>query len=186
MRGVRTSPSGVPLLNDMLSRVRASSRTPLLAFVNADIVLGPSFGRAMEAVCAVFDEGTPFLVIGRRFDVSLEAPLDFDDPAWVDRLDAAAAAPGAHMQNELYKDYFVFSRSLWGDADVPPLTVGRAAVDDWIVKSGLLRGPVVDISLAVPAFHANHSYWHVAGGQEVRAMPGCCAPTLSLSLCYLS
>ena len=51
--------------------------------------------------------------------------------------------------------------------DLPPLVVGRAFWDNWIVSKVLeARQPVVDVSAAVMAVHQNHDYGHVPQGKQ--------------------
>ena len=62
-------------------------------------------------------------------------------------------------------DYFVFTKGLW--PDMPGLALGRTAWDNWLAARPLADGiPVVDATPAVLAVHQNHTYQHVAGGQD--------------------
>lgn len=60
------------------------------------------------------------------------------------------------------------SRSLCFESDdVPPLAVGRARFDDWMVRDVNDRYlPVVDITRAANVLHQNHNYNHVLGGKS--------------------
>lgn len=53
---------------------------------------------------------------------------------------------------------------------IPPLAVGRAGIDDWIVKNAIVsnRG-VVDITPASTVYHQIHSYSHVGGASQAWA-----------------
>lgn len=185
---VETTEQGVPLLDDMLTELAAVTEDGVFAFVNADIVLTPGLARVLDAACAAFGLGDPFLVIGQRFDVPLSEAIDFgvghgggvdvdgQASSWVDVVARLESSDSAFLNNKYYKDYFVFPRSLFqynneeeegddGSVTVPPLVVGRAGVDDWIVKAALLSGsPVIDASGAATAYHQIHTYTHVTGG----------------------
>jgi len=62
-------------------------------------------------------------------------------------------------------DVFVFTRDMY--AHVPPLALGRAWFDQWLIKDALLHGiPVVDVTKIARAIHQQHDYGHIAGGQR--------------------
>jgi hypothetical protein len=61
-------------------------------------------------------------------------------------------------------DWFVFPAGLY--TDVPPLALGRACFDNWLVWQARQRGPVVDATQSVVAAHIRHGYEHLAGGKD--------------------
>lgn len=168
----------------MILKAKQHSRYQLLSFLNADIVLpckkrstllGSAFTRAaddfvdtLQAICAAFNADDQVLVIGRRFDIPLNDSVAFDDTARTAQLlEDLTREPQAFLQNNLYKDYFFFNRILWAEDEVPTLAIGRAGIDDWMVKSALVkRAAVVDITPAATVYHQIHNYGHVAGGQK--------------------
>jgi len=91
----------------------------------------------------------------------VRSELDFagDKPLRADQL------PPGHPGHHTAIDVFVFNRGMY--VDVPPLALGRAWFDQWLIKAALAQQlPVVDASIVAPVLHQNHDYSHVAGGAE--------------------
>ncbi|NCA11920.1 hypothetical protein EBR56_08970 [bacterium] len=152
---------GPPRVDDLFAKARAASRADLIAYVNADIMLLPDWRAAVNRVAEVVSGD--MLVIGRRTDLDVIAPIDVADPlARIDLLDRATRVgkPAARV----CKDYFVFRREDF--QHVPPFTLGRAFWDNWMVHDARARGvPVVDVTECATAVHQNHDYAHLAGGR---------------------
>ncbi len=154
---VARSARGAPRLDDLLAQTQTLATTPLAAYVNADIVLLDDFFRAVEAV-----REFPCLLVGQRRDLDVRDPIDFADPGWAGRLRERALAEGRRA-GKYGLDYFVFPRGLL--REIPPLTIGRIAWDNWLAYHARASGiPVVDATDAVAAIHQNHDYGHLAGG----------------------
>jgi hypothetical protein len=150
------NPRGTPLLNHAFDRARRVARHPVLAFVNADIVLLPNFPAAVAQL-----PPEPFLMVGQSRNVPIEERIAFDAPGVADRLEALWRA--GSPRGPFAMDYFVFPRDLYGD--LPPFVVGRARYDNWLVWCALKAGArVVDASVYVTAIHQAHDYSHVPGG----------------------
>src|SRR5207247_1847879 len=92
-----------------------------------DIVLMRDF---IDAVDRVASGKRVFLMIGQRTDLDVVEPLRFDDAEWQDSLRGAARARG-RLHGAFGIDYFVFTRGLFDP--IPPLIIGRAAIDNWLV-----------------------------------------------------
>src|SRR5712691_11902394 len=65
---------GTPLLDDLLRRAREFARTPLLCYVNSDIILLQEFVDAVSAIHAQFPK---FLGVAHRLNIELTETLDF-------------------------------------------------------------------------------------------------------------
>jgi hypothetical protein len=158
LRDIHRSELGTPLLNDLLNRARKVTTTPMLAYVNSDIILLQEF---QDAVTAVHSRFSKFLAVAYRWEIDLRSELDFagDKPLRADQL------PPGHPGHHTAIDVFVFNRGMY--VDVPPLALGRAWFDQWLIKDALLRGiPVVDVTKIARAIHQQHDYGHIAGGQR--------------------
>ncbi len=158
LRDIQRSELGTPLLNDLLNRAREVAKTPLLAYVNCDIILLQEF---QDAVLAAHRQFSQFLAVAYRWEIDLCTEIDFADdrPLRVDQL--PAGRPGHHTAI----DVFVFHREMYGD--VPPLVLGRAWFDQWLIKDALLDDvPVVDVTRVARAIHQQHDYGHIEGGQR--------------------
>ena len=144
---------GTPLINSVFSIAQEFARYQLMCFVNADIILMSDFLPAVQRI-----HKHPFLMIGQRWDLDLNEPVNFDDTRWEPWLRARLAEHGK-LHPETGICYFVFTRGLYEDA--PPLAIGRTGDDNWIVyKARSLKVPVVDATKVITAVHQNHDYSH--------------------------
>ena len=157
LRGVATTEYGTPLLSSAFALAREAARSRVLAYVNADIVLLRDFVTAVGHIR--FDR---FLCLGRRWNVSLREPIDFDGP-YEQRLRALVAERGELALPDAI-DYFVFDRD--GPlTDLPRFVVGRPGWDNWMIyRARSLRIPVVDATRSITAIHQQHGYEHVPEG----------------------
>lgn len=153
---VATSPAGAPMFDDVIAQGQALATRPTVCFINADIVLTPEWMRAVQANVR---SGRPFLMVGRRWNLDVLAPLPFDQPDWSDQLVRRAKAEGKLATN-MYIDYFVFPRG--SIPPLPPFVIGRPGYDNWLLWSTRKRGvALVDATEAAPVIHQNHDYSHI-------------------------
>lgn len=158
--GLRHEPSieanefGTPLMSSLFERGQRLATHDLVCYVNCDIVLGGYFTRAIERISF-----RRFLMVGRRWDVDVPAPLDFDDPSWEERLKEHAHANGV-LDIRPAIDYFVFPRGQW--EQLPPFAVGRTTWDNYLIHDARKRRiAVVDATPSVLAVHQSHDLGHV-------------------------
>lgn len=144
---------GTPLVDSLFAQAERLASSPILCYVNADIILMSDLIAALE--CA---RGLPlFLMVGKRTDLDISEPLDFSSPSWETELRARARREG-RMRPSNWIDYFLFSRGLYRDS-VPPFAVGRTAWDNWLVyHARRSNATVIDATSAVLAVHQNHGY----------------------------
>ena len=157
--GVARTPGGTPLVSSMFDLARRNSSSPLLACVNADILLMPDF---VQGALDAARQARRFLIVGQRWDLNVLEPLDFS-PGWPERL-----RERAHSQGKLHRasgsDYFIFPRDCF--VDMPPFAIGRAGWDNWMIYAGRRNGwPVIDATPSIEVVHQNHDYSHLPGGQ---------------------
>ena len=149
---------GTPLVSALFEAAERLSDSPLMCYVNADIIL---MSDLMAAVRQVGSRNSA-LVVGRRVDLDMHDPWDFDHPDWEERLRVHAAGHGV-LHSVTGIDYFLYSRGLWGS--LPPFAIGRTAWDNWLIYRARARGArVIDASRAVTAIHQNHDYRHHPNG----------------------
>jgi hypothetical protein len=150
---IRRNEHGTPLLDSAFEAARTASRSPLLAYVNADIILFDDFLDAAKRLPSTH------LMIGSRWNVALHERLDFGQ-GWQQSLRAKVAAEGSRAE-PLWLDYFVFSRTS-PLVDLPPFAVGRPRWDNWMIfRARSLGIRVTDATEHVHAVHQNHGYGHV-------------------------
>jgi hypothetical protein len=159
LRQVARSGSGTPLVSAMFELARQNSASPLLACVNADILLMPDF---VEAALAAARQASKFLIVGQRWDLDVREPLSFA-PGWPERLRQQAQTQGK-LHRASGSDYFIFPRACF--QDMPSFTIGRAGWDNWMIYAGRRSGwPVIDGTPSIMIIHQNHDYSHLPGGQ---------------------
>lgn len=146
------SEHGAPLLDGMFQRASELSTTPLLCFVNSDIIFKGSIASLIELP-------SPFLVVGESMDLQVPSLIDFSNPHWRESLgEGVSRGPFA-------LDYFIFSRELY--RSMPPFRVGRARYDNWMVWHALKSGAkVIDATDVLNPIHQNHDYGHLPGGRK--------------------
>ena len=155
---IQCTAQGTPLLNDAFAQVQAIAKCQILVYVNADILLLPDFVQAVEQVA---QQHSQFLMLGRRWNLDVEQPIDFEGEKWRSQLLEDLRRQGIFSGIGAL-DYFAFPSSLF--AEIPPFAVGRAGWDNWMVGEALSQGySVVNASQAVTVIHQNHDYAHLPG-----------------------
>ena len=158
--GVERSEYGTPLVSSVFSIAQDIASHQLMCYVNADIILIGDFLPAVQRV-----HKYPFLMVGQRWDLELNEPVNFDEAQWESRLRTQLAEFGKlHSKGGI--DYFVFVRGLYNE--IPPFAIGRGGWDNWLIYwARSLKVPVIDATKAITAIHQNHGYSHVPGGETV-------------------
>jgi len=163
--GVRQLPDvecnevGTPLVRSIFDLARANSPAPVLAYINADILVMSDF---VEVAKLVASQVKDFLVIGQRWDLDVRSELDYD-PCWEARLRENVQINGS-LHPPAGSDYFIFSRHLF--VDMPEFAIGRAGWDNWAIYHGVSSGWwVITVTESVMIVHQNHDYAHLPGGQ---------------------
>jgi len=151
---------GTPLVSDLFDQAEKATGSPVLCYVNSDIILFDDFARAIVRVAGL----TPnFLMVGRRTDLDVKEQISFRD-GWADALRRRARSEGK-LQIARSIDYFAFSRGLY--PAMPPLAIGRFWWDNWLLwKARSLQAAVVDATREVLIIHQNHDYAHTGYGRR--------------------
>jgi hypothetical protein len=156
---VKCNEWGTPLVSDLFEQAEKLGQSPILCYVNSDIILFDDFMQALTRVSAWEDH---FLMVGRRTDLDLKEAIDFEGD-WSSSVRDQARREGK-LQIARSIDYFAFSRGLY--PSIPPLAVGRFWWDNWLLwKVRALQAAVVDASKTVLAVHQNHDYGHTKYGR---------------------
>ena len=79
---VRRNAHGTPLVSSIFNLARSHSSAPLLAYINADILVMPDF---LESALQAARLAKKFLLVGQRYDLDVTADLDFS-AGWPERL----------------------------------------------------------------------------------------------------
>lgn len=159
MHGVEVSKTGKPIVNDMFSQVEKLARHDVICYINADIVITPRFYKAMQAVANHFTD--PWMILGQRWDTTIDYDVDFMDPSWGNRLISSAMADKrTRLHPTSGMDYFCWRGDVWRDA-IPPYIIGCYAWDTDLMCIALEHGaPVVDATQCNPIFHLDHKLFN--------------------------
>jgi|YNPNPStandDraft_1061719.scaffolds.fasta_scaffold15748_3 hypothetical protein len=162
---VARNASGTPLVSSLFELARRNSNSPLLLYVNADILL---LSDVLEAARQVMAQAEKFLIVGQRWDLDVREPLGFE-PGWQERLIECVQNRGRrHPRGG--SDYFIFPRDCF--TKIPALAIGRAGWDNWMIYEARRNGwAVVDASEAIMIVHQDHDYSHLPGGQPHYRLP---------------
>ena len=153
---------GTKYLASIYDQVHNAARHRTLCHVNCDIVLMSDFTRAARAIIHSQER---FVMGGRRWDVNVQQPLDFDQPDWEQNL-ARFARTTNRPRPFQWIDYFLFPRDLYYK-QIPPFVVGRPGWDNWLLWYPLsLKLPLIDASQEVLAVHQNHDYGYHPEGEK--------------------
>lgn len=162
---VRRNSSGTPLVSSIFGLVRESSQSPLLAYLNADIIVQPDF--LASAVLAA-ELTQKFLLVGQRWDLDVRAPLDFSN-GWLDRLQEDLRAHG-RLHTRGGSDYFIYPRECF--THIPDFAIGRAGWDNWMIYEARRQGwPCIDATESIQIIHQDHDYSHLPNGQAHYRLP---------------
>jgi hypothetical protein len=156
---------GTPLVSSIFELARRASASPLLAYVNADIILTPQF---LETARLVYSQAEKFLIVGQRYDIDLQQPLDFS-AGWDFYLLSDVQTRG-HLHPPAGSDYFIFPRSCF--TEIPNFAIGRAGWDNWMIYHARTQHYVViDATSSIVVVHQDHDYSHLPNGQPHYRLP---------------
>lgn len=162
---VQTNESGTPLVSSIFELARQHSESPLLCYVNADILLLPGL---VEQAVNVLRQYPEFLLVGQRWDLDVTATLD-TAPGWAVRLLTEARQRG-RRHPPAGSDYFIFPRHLY--TTLPDFAIGRAGWDNWMIYHAAQQPwPCIDATPEIDIIHQNHDYRHLPGGQPHYRQP---------------
>jgi hypothetical protein len=155
---VACSEYGTPIIQDVFKQARQLSTTPLLCYLNSDIILMSDFLDGVKVVSGYMRE---FLLCGRRWNLDVVRPLDFSE-SWEEQLKQQVKVSGT-LEEAWAIDYFVYSSNIGND--MPPFIIGRAGWDNWFLYSVRAKGlPLIDATSSIQVVHQNHDYRHVPAG----------------------
>jgi hypothetical protein len=152
---------GTPLLDGVFGKAQLLCATPWLVYANGDIILREDFRRAVSLL-----PRRPCLLAGRRWNLDITEPIDFDQPDWSEALERRALKDGV-QGGRAWIDYFAFRPGTLGE--IPPFAVGRPRWDNWLMLHARANGFwLVDATPSVMVIHQNHDYSHVPNAVDQR------------------
>lgn len=155
---VRCNEAGTPLISSIFDLARRVNDSPYLMYSNADILFFPEL---VDAVRYLRGKEDTFLVVGQRWDLDVNQPIDFSE-AWVERLNNRIHSEGK-IHGQMGSDYFIYPRVCF--QEIPDFAVGRAGWDNWMIfRARWKHWSVIDASQTINIVHQNHDYGHLPGG----------------------
>lgn len=157
--------SGTPLVSSIFEQAYKTSTAPILAYVNADIILLPNF---LSSAISVSAQAERYLIVGQRWDLEVNTHLDFTS-GWEERLQSDLHSNGAqHLPSG--SDYFIYPRNLF--CQLPNFAIGRAGWDNWMIFYAKKNTwCVIDASPSITAIHQSHDYRHLPEGKPHYELP---------------
>jgi hypothetical protein len=165
IKEIQRNSSGTPLISSLFKTARDESDTPLMAYVNTDILLFFSF---FETAKNVLEQFQKFLLIGQRWDLDVRTELDYS-ANWQDRLKEDCSKRG-RLHPPMGSDYFIFPRTCF--EHIPDFAIGRAGWDNWMIYESRRQGwRTIDATQQIQIIHQDHDYSHLPGGQAHYRLP---------------
>ncbi len=162
---IKKNASGTPLISSLFHTAREFNDSPLLAYVNADILLLPDFVTQAKRVMALAPR---FLLVGQRWDLDVREELAFSD-GWQERLRQDCASRG-RLHKPMGSDYFIYSRDCF--EHIPDFAIGRAGWDNWMIYESRQHGwTTIDATGLIQVIHQDHDYSHLPEGKPHYRLP---------------
>ena len=159
LRDIRKSATGTPLISSLFQVAREQNDSPLLAYVNADILLLPDFVEQAKRVMSLAEH---FLLVGQRWDLDVREALDFRE-GWRERLRKDCEVRG-RLHKPMGSDYFIYPRVCF--EHIPDFAIGRAGWDNWMIYEARQRDwKTIDATQSIHIIHQDHDYSHLPGGK---------------------
>ncbi len=126
---VKCDEFGTPLLDDVFDKVRKIAKAGIIVQVNADIILTNSFAMAIDQVSEIM-QNKPFFMSGRRWNINIKDPIDFEESDWEEKLKELIKKEG-QLHRPSGMDYWVLPFNV--PFKIPPFVIGRPGMESWLV-----------------------------------------------------
>jgi hypothetical protein len=163
--GVKTNREGTPLISSIFELGRSLDQSPLLAYINADILLLSDF---LATARLILEQVRKFLIVGQRWDLDVREQIQMNS-GWESGLKKNLQERG-RLHPPMGSDYFIFPRECY--QDIPDFAVGRAGWDNWMIFKGRREDwKVIDATGAITVIHQDHDYSHLPKGKPHYRLP---------------
>ncbi len=162
---ITCNPEGTPMISDMFLKANQESESPLLAYINADMIM---LDDMLEISKKIFELHNKFLLVGRRWNLKITEEISFGGD-WQKTLRMQVKEKGV-IQRPTGSDYFIYPREIL--KTTPKFVVGRAGWDNWMIYHGASQPwPIVETTEGILGVHQNHDYSHLPEGQRHYKLP---------------
>jgi hypothetical protein len=162
---VERNEQGTPLVSSIFEQARNLNSSPLLGFINSDIIVFPELLNTCKQAVEQVDR---FVLAGQRWDLQMEHLIKFRK-GWEKELKEEIILRGKRHE-AAGSDYFIFPKSCY--TKIPDFAIGRAGWDNWMIfKARWEHWKMVDASEGITVVHQDHNYQHLTGGKIHRKQP---------------
>ena len=162
---VKRNLQNTPLISSIFEIGRNINASPLLAYINSDIIIFEDFLHTARHVSNKFEQ---FLIVGQRWDLEITELINFSS-GWKKEIKNNIHAIGK-LHSRSGSDYFIFSRNCF--QKIPEFAVGRAGWDNWMFyKARKQKWPCIDATKSIFVIHQNHDYSHLPPGKKHYHLP---------------
>ncbi len=149
---------GTPILSDVFRKIYATAKYPILAYVNADVILFPDF---INSIKKIFFK--KYLLISKRRNILLKKEITFNNSYSIN-LKKTLIRQGRQFPIGNSSEFFVFPKCV--KFQMPDFAVGRLYWDSWLIyRAKSMRIPVVDGTKTIYCLHQIHDYSHHKDGK---------------------
>lgn len=162
---VKRNSQNTPLISSIFEIGRNLNVSPLLAYINTDIIIFSDFIKVGQLVSS---DHKKFLLVGQRWDMNIQTRIEFSS-GWEESLKKDCQLTGK-LHPRGGSDYFIYPRICF--PDLPEFAVGRAGWDNWMFyQARRKKWPVIDGTGSIQIIHQDHDYAHLPGGQAHYRLP---------------
>jgi hypothetical protein len=159
-----------PLINDLIKQALPKISTPLVGFINSDIIILEDFADKIAQI--VLKYGPDIFMTGTRYQIKL--PYEVDSPESYARIQGEERRIYDEMSSA---DIFIASKEFYAKmADaMPNFIMGRYAWDNWIHTYAEINiKEKYNCTKVLPTLHCVHSIEHI---ERQEGLPGRRAPS---------
>jgi hypothetical protein len=153
-----------PILPDFIVKALPLIETPLVALINADIMITPEFSKNLGEV--IEKHGYSSMYISCRKNISLDFRADSDV-----MYQKAMALDRRVYDSETSSDLFITSKYWWKriSQEVPQFILGRLGFDNWLhMYAEIIIKSRFNCSSSLPTLHCDHDDRYIASQEKTR------------------
>ena len=143
-----------PIFKDLIERALPVIGTPMVGFLNADIVLLEDFSKKIEKILEKY--GYDIFITGSRSDIRLDYYVN-DEPSYK----RIQAEPRTLFSGS---DFFITSKFIWRllVSGMPDFIMGRCCLSDWLyLQAHINRLKKYNCTNFLPTLHPVHGDEHI-------------------------
>jgi hypothetical protein len=115
-----------PLVGDLFRDAIKLANTSVVMFTNADMIYTQDLMRTIKKSLHELPE---FMLVGRRFDMAVDFPIDFNNKKWHlaftnEFKNKKSSWEAMHNDGRWALDYFAFTKNYWNEIDIPAFILG--------------------------------------------------------------